>query len=254
MGDQRVQVAVLGPVQVAGLAHPFRRSAARELVVYLALHPEGAGTSTWTEALWPTHLVSQATIHSTVSDARRALGRTASGEERLPRAGRRLRLGDAVTTDVERFADLASRSGVRSWKEALTLVRGGLFDGMQLSDWAVFDGTQAQLEAMVVTTALKASEIRIGQGRGAEAEWMVRRGLRVSPYDERLYRALLRAVDAQGNRTGLRSTMAELLWLAGDRDAQYGPDQVERQSRSFHPRTVALYRQLARGPVPATRR
>jgi DNA-binding SARP family transcriptional activator len=249
-----VDVSVLGPIQLSGLAQPFRRSAARELIVYLALHRQGAVTPTWTEALWPTRVVSQATIHSTVSDARRALGQTAGGEDHLPRGGRRLRLTHSVTTDIERFAHLASRSGVQWWREALSLVRGGLFDGMQLSDWAVFDGTQARVESMVVSTALKASKVRIVQGRGAEAEWMVRRGLCVSPYDERLYRALLRAVDAQGNRTGLRSTMAELLWLAGDRDPRSGLDQVERQSRSFHPRTIALYRDLARGPVPAAGR
>jgi hypothetical protein len=159
-----------------------------------------------------------------------------------------------VTSDVERFAALASRTGVRWWKEALGLVRGALFDGMQLSDWAVFDGTQAEVESMVAATALKASALLVSQGRGSEAEWTVRRGLRVSPYDERLYRALLRAVEAQGNRAGLRSTMTELLWLSGDRDAGSGPDQAELPSLSIHPRTVDLYRELARGPVPATGR
>ena len=45
---------------------------------------------------------------------------------------------------------------------------------------------------------------------------MVRQALLVSPYDERLYRALLRATAAQGNRVGLRSAMAQLLTLAGE--------------------------------------
>ena len=40
-------------------------------------------------------------------------------------------------------------------------------------------------------------------GCGDEAEWMVRQALQVSPYDERLYRALLVATAAQGNRVRL---------------------------------------------------
>ena len=51
---------------------------------------------------------------------------------------------------------------------------------------------------------------------------MIRRGLRVSPYDERLYRALLRAAEAMGNRVGMRSAMAELLRVAADGDPCVG--------------------------------
>ena len=47
----------------------------------------------------------------------------------------------------------------------------------------------------------------------------MRRGLVVTPYDERLYRALLRALAAQGNRVRLRGAMAELL-TAGAADAR----------------------------------
>ena len=45
---------------------------------------------------------------------------------------------------------------------------------------------------------------------------MVRRALRVSPYDERLYRALLRATEAQGNRVGLHRPWPSCSTLAGE--------------------------------------
>ena len=45
---------------------------------------------------------------------------------------------------------------------------------------------------------------------------MVRQALQVSPYDERLYRALLIATAAQGNRVRLHSAMAQLRTLAGE--------------------------------------
>ena len=53
---------------------------------------------------------------------------------------------------------------------------------------------------------------------------MVRQALHVSPYDERLYRALLAATAAQGNRVRLRSAMAQLLTLAGEASPPTGPD------------------------------
>jgi hypothetical protein len=123
-----------------------------------------------------------------------------------------------------------------------------------LTDWAVFDGTRAQVESMVVMTALKGAKESLRHGCGTQAEELLRRALRVSPYDERLYRGLLRAVEAQGNRAALRSTMAELLALAGDGGAWDGADQVGHGKTPIHPRTVALYRQLARRSTPATRR
>src|SRR6516165_3837852 len=101
---QDVDVAVLGPVVVRGAARPFRRSAALELVVYLSLHRRPVAYTEWPVAIWPDRAVSLATVHSTASDARRALGRSADGTWQLPREGGHLRLAESVTTDVERFA------------------------------------------------------------------------------------------------------------------------------------------------------
>jgi DNA-binding SARP family transcriptional activator len=238
-GIPEVEVAVLGPVEIRGAAHAFSRRAATELVVYLALHPGGATNEAWSAALWPDRSLAPSTLHSTASVARRALGRSADGADHLTRHRGRLYLGRTVGTDVDRFAAAAASSDPRRWKDALSLVRGRLFDGLALSDWTVLDGTAADLEAMVVRTALRAAEAALGLGSADEAEWLIRRGLRVSPYDERLYRCLLRATEAQGNRLGLRSAMAELLCLASDGDGG-----------TIHPRTVALYRELAQSPVP----
>ena len=243
MTPPEVDVAVLGPVQIHGAALPFGRSAARELVVYLALHRQGARNDTWAEALWPTRPVSPSTVHSTASD----------GVEHLPRGGRLLRLGDSVGTDVERFAALASGSDPRGWRDALGLVRGAPFDGLRLSDWTIFDGTHAQLESMVVLTALKGAGHALEQGDGAEAEWMIRQALPVSPYDERLYRVLLRAAEVQGNRVRLRSTLTELLSMVAESEDSSGGGGTPHPSSTVHPRTRGLYLALARGPAGAAR-
>jgi DNA-binding SARP family transcriptional activator len=250
-----IDVAVLGPVEIRGAAQPFHRSAARELVVYLAFHRQGVRSDVWAAALWTDRSVAQSTLHSTSSVARRSLGRSESGVDHLPRRGRLLRLEATVGTDVERFARAAATPDPRRWKEALHLVRGRAFDGLGLCDWAVLDGTQAQIESMVVDTALKAAAHYLRRGQGEEAEWVIRKGLRVSPYDERLYRALLRATEVMGNRVGLRTTMEEILRVAVDGDPlcrSAGPGTPGESGHSFlHPQTVALFRELARGGIPA---
>jgi len=239
-----IEVAVLGPVAVRGAERPFRRASSLELVVYLAFHRDGVSAGEWASALWPDRPVSLPTVHSTASDARRALGRTPDGREYLVRGGR-LRLDDAVRTDVERFAALAASGDPERVLEAMGCVRGPLFAGLRRADWAVFDGTEAGVEAMVVGAALRGAESLVGLGRGADAERVVRRALLVSPYDERLYRALLRAAAAQGNRIGLRSTMAELLTLAGAWPGGVRRGHAAPSLACLHPETAALYRSLS---------
>jgi DNA-binding SARP family transcriptional activator len=245
-----VTVRLLGPVVVDGAARPFRRSAALELVAYLSFHRRPVAYTEWPVAIWPERSVSLATAHSTASDARRALGRSAGGPWHLPHEGRHLRLAASVTTDVERFAALVAAGDPLGVVEAMRLVRGPLFGGLRRADWAVFDGTQAEVENLVVGSVLRSVDLLMEQHDGAEAAWAVRRALVLSPYDERLYRALLRATASQGNRLALRATMSELLALAGDvtglQNAS-GRDWPNNSMTCLHPRTIDLYRDLLRG-------
>jgi hypothetical protein len=131
----------------------------------------------------------------------------------------------------------------------MQLIRGPLFGGLRRADWAVLDGTQAAVESLIAETALRGAEALQGLGRAADAEWIVRRALVVSPYDERLYRALLLATAAQGNRLALHVTMGQLLTLAGD-VAGWGASGRGPETRALsclHPETADLYRELLRG-------
>jgi DNA-binding SARP family transcriptional activator len=250
-----VDVAVLGPVVVEGGARKFHRAAALELVVYLALHRRTVTYAEWPVAIWPDRDVSLATVHSTASDARRALGRAADGSEHLPRRGGHLQLGSSVGTDVERFESLASTADPGLVVEAMHLIRGPLFGGLRRADWAVLDGTQSALENLVAEAALRGAGALLSLERAAEAEWVVRRALVVSPYDERLYRALLRAIAAQGNRVALHVTLGQLLTLAGDVAECCEPRRRPETTplTCLHPETADLYRELLRGS-PAVRK
>lgn len=235
-----VEVRILGPIAVLGTARPFSRAWTIDLVVYLAVTGE-ATTEKWSTALWPDQLMAPATLHSTASAARRCLGVSASGEDHLPRSHGRLALGPGVTSDWKQFQRFASVDSPESRRAALRLIRGRPFDGLRSPDWPLLDGHLAAIETVVVDLALRHADWALtgGDPDPATAEWSARQGLRVSPYDERLYRVLLRAADAAGNPAGVEATMRELVQLVADDIEPYD---------AVHPETLELYRRLSRRP------
>jgi DNA-binding SARP family transcriptional activator len=243
VNDHEVEVRVLGPVEVVGNAKPFVRAWALELVVYLAMHPTGASTDQWAGALWPDRFMAPASLHSTASSARRSLGTSASGDDHLPRAHGRLTLSPTVTTDWERFRELVASDEPEQLGQALRLVRGRPFQNLRSTDWALLEGITATIEASVVDAATRLAEHHLARGdgsaaeRAASAEHAARLGLRVSEYDERLYRILLRAADMGGNPAGVESTMKELVHLVADAVEPYD---------AVHPETWELYQRLSR--------
>ena len=88
-----VEVAVLGPVEIRGAARGFTRAWAQELVVYLAVHPQGATNEAWATALWPDRLMAPSSLYSTASVARRSLGTARDGTDHLPKAHGQTRAG-----------------------------------------------------------------------------------------------------------------------------------------------------------------
>jgi DNA-binding SARP family transcriptional activator len=232
-----IEILVLGTVQVIGAARPFTRAWSLELVVYLAMHPGGATSDQWATHLWPSRSMAQASLHSTASAARRALGSAATGEDHLPRSHGRLSLGPGVTSDWDQFCHLSASDDPSSWRRALELVRGRPFDGLRSTDWAVFSHVQANIESLVVDVAVRRCEHCLESGDPAGAEWAARQGLLVSPYDERLYRILMRAAYQAGNLAGVEASMTELLQLVGGEVEPYD---------SVHPETSALYHSLSR--------
>jgi DNA-binding SARP family transcriptional activator len=236
-GETDVLVAVLGPIEIRGAKRPFTRASAEELVVYLAMHPKGASNEAWATALWPDRLMAPSSLYSTASVARRSLGQGADGADHLPRSHGRLALARTVGSDWDRFLILSGSDRPEQWRQALTLVRGRPFEGLRSSDWPILEGIAPAIEAAVVDLAGRLAGTYLRQGRAGEAAWAARRGLVVSPYDERLYRMLMRAADAGGNPAGVDAIMAELLKVIAD--------DIEPLD-AVHPSTMDLYRQLSR--------
>ena len=238
--QRRVMVRVLGPIDISGMARPFTRAWSLELVVYLAMHRGGVSNEAWSTALWPDRVMAPASLHSTASAARRSLGTSDTGGDHLPHARGRLALGDGVQTDWDRFASLAGSDDPTDWKGALALIRGRPFDGLRSPDWVILEGIAATIEAVVVDLACRYAQHCLEAHDAPGAEWASRQALRVSRYDERLYRALLMAADVAGNPAGVENVMAELVHLVAD--------EVEPFD-AIHPETAALYRSLSRRPL-----
>jgi len=227
---------VLGNDPVNGAPESFRyRRRLTELVAFLAMHPEGATTDAFATALWPERRVPLQTLANRLSETRRALGLASDGRPRLRKQGRRHLIVEAET-DWDRFRDLASESaGADSWRRALALVRGRPFDGLDRGEWAQLEGYTAAVEASVVGVACRLGEHALGRGEGGLAHWAALQGLLVSPWDERLYRLLMRAADGLGNRGGVDAALRGLaLALELEGDPLLG----------IHPETSALYRSL----------
>jgi DNA-binding SARP family transcriptional activator len=241
--DPPVEVAILGQIEVRGAPGALdKRPKLTELIVYLAMHPEGATTATWQNALWPDRRMPAQTVANRLSEARRLLGMELDGAPRLRRSAERHRLA-GVTTDWERFCVLADvHRDHTSWRYALDLVRGRPFDDLQEGQWTVFEGFCGEIEAAIIDCALRYGEDRLNAGDPGATAWAAQRALRASPYDERLHRLLMRAADASGNRSGVDAIYRNLLVII---------DIEGDGTCSVHPETAALYEQLSGRDVGA---
>lgn len=243
VAGERVEIAILGPVQIRGASGSFaRRPKLTELVVYLALHPEGASTAKWAAALWPNRLVPDQTVANRLSEARRAVGFASDGRPRLRKEGDRHQLVE-IESDWQRFRQLADpEGGPVSWHAALDLVRGRPFEGLFERQWCTLEGLLAEVELDVVDCGLRLGRELLRSGDPEGAQWAATRTLKACPFDERVHRLLMRAADAGGNRAGVKEAFRQLtLMLEIDGDPRLG----------VHPQTAALYTRLAEEPASA---
>jgi hypothetical protein len=161
-----------------------------------------------------------------------------------------LALAPTVGSDSEQLRQLAVRTEPDAWRAALFLVRGRPFCGLRNPDWTVLEGIEAEITETVADLALRLAEHHLAARDGRRAAAVARRGLLACPFDERLYRVLLRAADASGNPAGVESAMSELLGAVAGVPVGVRPIWPESLAL-VHPETAALYEALSRRPAPA---
>jgi DNA-binding SARP family transcriptional activator len=244
-----VEVAVLGKIELRGVPK-IERAKAIEAIVYLAMHPDGADADRLWEALWPDKPVNRGTFHTTITAARSGLGDAPDATRyfRNPKEGI-YRLHPAIQLDWAKFQTLvqqgrnAGADGKAPLRQALELVRGLPLESTvpRSYSWAVVHRTE--IESAIAEAAEDLGNLCLADGDPTAATWAARRGLVASPYDERLYRILMRAAHTAGNPAGVDTILRELLYVL---DAEDDP------ADELHPQTVELYRQLRpRRSIPA---
>jgi DNA-binding SARP family transcriptional activator len=236
-----VEVCVLGHIELRGVPR-IQRAKALELIVYLALHPAGADPERLWEALWPERPLLRPTLHSAASAARAHLGDAPDGTPYLPLAREGLyRLHPLISLDWTRFQtliQLANQDDSRALsalRQALELVRGIPLEGTTPGDYEWAFAHRTEMESAIGDAAEQLAHRYLDQGRHTDAIWAARRGLLASPYDERLYRQLMRAAYDAGNAPGVDAIMRELLHVL---------DAEDEPIDELHPDTVELYKRL----------
>jgi hypothetical protein len=114
----------------------------------------------------------------------------------------------------------------------------------------VLEGIAAVVEDHVAELACRVADERLSAGEPRSAAAAARRGLLVSPYDERLYRRLLVCADHDGHPAGVQRVMAELLSVIGGVPPRRPGGAFDLAA--VHPTTASLYETLSRGRRPET--
>ncbi len=219
-GDRPIQLTLLGPLRItaAGKEVSGGMRKARELLAFLAVHPDGASGEAISEALWPEADPGRAAGQRNLALRKaREMLRTATG---LPtpmwilNASGRYRLDPALTgTDLEAFGEALEEarnaSGdarLAACRKAVALYRGELAEGTGY-EWAEPYAETARRRALDAWTTI--AEI-LQPADPDQALSALETALSHDPYNEYLYVRIMRLQAAAGRPEAVRRTLALL--------------------------------------------
>jgi len=216
---QPVEIGILGPVAVEadGPVEEARRGLLTELVVYVALHPEGVHPHALTAALWPRG-VSDDVVDSTLAAAQTWLG-DSDGTPRLAMLdGRWTVRRSGVRFDWDLFKALVnaheehSADQVAVLSQALGLVRGEPWSELPARSygWLAYDTVDDDARVAVVLAARRLAAVNAERGDGRGARDAILRGLQVAPAAEDLWQDALRLAAKLGSRGDVRAVADEM--------------------------------------------
>ncbi len=218
--QHEVEIAVLGDVAVDahGPIEESRRDLLTEIVVYVALHPDGVTHQQFTEAIWPDG-VDDDERHAALQEVGGWLGGTTDGADRLAVSPDRLSVRrEDVRFDWDAFVALLRRAGQRDVDEVATLSAAlGLVRGTPWSDlpsgryaWLAHHDADTVATTTVVLVARRLAELCAQRDDGTGARDALRAGLRVAPAADDLWRDALRLAAALGGRRDVEAVAEEM--------------------------------------------
>lgn len=230
--QRAISVSLLGPLAIDGCKRGRRalRSASRELIAYLALHPEGASREQLPDLLWPNEPPERARrrLWQSVTDARAHLG------DGFQVDGDRYLLDrNAIHVDVDELERLLAQcerspqARTETLERALTLIRGEPLAG---SDYLWADGDIRRLRAAPVELLLRLAQERLAAGEPRAALTAAERGLGYDPLNEELWRLALEAEATLGLREAVIDRYEDLTRLLDERLGL----EPDRETRSLY--------------------
>ncbi|MFJ2081302.1 hypothetical protein ACIOBK_02035 [Micromonospora chokoriensis] len=205
LGDsrRRLELRVLGEPALLLDRHPvtIRRTAALQILVFLAAHPDGADTRELTEAIWPGLPRQSLTgrLYTTLSDLRATI-RSAAGVTIIEHSDDRYRLDSTnVTVDLWHFhhtvrdATTAVTTDETAWKAVIDAYPG---DFASRRTWPWLEPIRETIRRHVLDAhaALAAASPDPRQA----LEWL-QGGIRIDPYNADLHTRAVTALIAVGD-------------------------------------------------------
>ncbi|MFA3843232.1 AfsR/SARP family transcriptional regulator [Streptomyces aureus] len=239
--DIAPRLRVLGTLEVQNAGELEPRLI--ELAAHLLLKPHNSAEKLC-EDLGDGDPWSPNTLGSRLRDLRTRLGADADGNLYVPqRKGKSspYALSDKVRCDWSEFERLANL-GVSRGGDGLNYLERALamVDGVPLGEHAAswMSGLRTAMQARIVDTAHSVASYRTQDGRHQDfpsARQACTTGLNADGHSETLYRALMRAEAAAGNRTGLRSAIAR--WQ--DANRHLTRDQIDKKTQTLVDKLLA---------------
>lgn len=200
---QPVEVTVMGRVAVTapGEEDADRLDLLAEIVVYLALHPEGVHPNVLSAAIWPRG-VSDEVRDMALAAAAQWLGVDPNGVPRLvvDDDGRWRLARHGVRLDWDAFRALVNHAAepgadqVADLTTALTLVSGPAFGAVPTHryGWLVYERVEADVTVVTVAVARRLAELTAGRGDPIASRNALMAALRAAPACEELWRDALK--------------------------------------------------------------
>lgn len=217
---QAVEIGILGPVAVEadGPLDDARRNLLTELVIYVALHPDGVHPNALTAALWPRG-VPDDVVDSTLAAAQSWLGVDQSGGPRLAmHEGRWTIRRSGVRFDWDVFKTLVTApeqhgaDEITVLTQALDLVRGEPWSDLPARSygWLAYDTVDDDARVAIVLAARRLADACARRNDGRGARDAIVRGLNVAPAAEDLWRDALRLAAQLGSRGDVQAVADEM--------------------------------------------
>lgn len=225
----------------------------REILVYLALHRDGCRREALSAALWPDAPGERPynSFHATLSQLRRGLRRTGNDDtlDLIVNQDSHYRLDQTIlTADLWRLQDAITASRQASATEAVAasnrvteLYRGDLAEGIT-ADW--IDGPREALRRDVLD-ALSTLIRKIRTDSPEQALALLEQARHLDPYNEAIYRDLMRLQARLGQHDSIPRTLHLLTTSLADLDQRPAPSTLSLADALQQPRNHISDRQAS---------